>query len=205
MHPITTALILVNVVVFALQGVLGDALILEFALWPLGPRSRFADPTEVAPFQAWQLVTSSFLHGSPSHLFLNMFALWMFGRDVEQVLGSWRYLQLYLASVVTAAVVQLAVVSFSANGNPYPTLGASGGVFGILLAFGAMFPRRILVLLFPPIPMPAWLFVLLYGLVELASGVTGTQSGVAHFAHLGGMLGAGLVLVRWRRRARRTW
>jgi membrane associated rhomboid family serine protease len=203
MSPITTALILANVVVFALQGMLGDELILEFALWPLGPRPRFADPTEVAPFQVWQLVTSSFLHGSPSHLFLNMFALWMFGRDVERVLGSWRYLQLYFASVITAAVVQLAVVSFSAESDPYPTLGASGGVFGILLAFGAMFPRRILVLLFPPIPMPAWLFVLLYGLIELASGVTGTQSGVAHFAHLGGMLGAGLVLARWRGRARR--
>lgn len=194
MGPVTLTLIVLNVVAFWYQGVLGDRLIVEYALWPLGPHSRF---------EPWQLVTSSFLHGSPSHLFLNMFALWMFGRDVEAMLGSWRYLQLYFASVLTAAIVQLAVVSFAADPDPYPTIGASGGVFGILLAFGAMFPRRILVLLFPPIPMPAWLFVLLYGLVELASGVTGTQSGVAHFAHLGGMLGAGLVLARWRHRRRR--
>jgi membrane associated rhomboid family serine protease len=195
MGPVTLLLILANVAVFFLQAMGGPELIVEYALWPVRARPP--------RFEVWQLVTSSFLHGSSSHLFLNMFALWMFGRDVEAVLGSWRYFQLYFASVVTAAIVQLAVVSYAAEANPYPTIGASGGVFGILLAFGAMFPRRILVLLFPPIPMPAWLFVLLYGLVELASGVTGTQSGVAHFAHLGGMLGAGIVLARWRRRARR--
>ncbi|MCW5891152.1 MAG: rhomboid family intramembrane serine protease [bacterium] len=203
MHPVTTALLLVNVAVFVLQGVIGDELILEFALWPLGARSRHLAPNELGHFELWQLLTSSVLHGSPSHLFLNMFALWMFGRDVEQLLGSWRFLQLYLGSVLSAAVVQLAVVSYTAGPEPYPTIGASGGVFGVLLAFGALFPRRILILLFPPIPMPAWLFVLLYGLVELASGVTGTQSGIAHFAHLGGMLGAALVLARWRRQERR--
>lgn len=200
MHPVTTALILLNVAVFLLQGMLGDALILEFALWPLGPHPRH--PGDVGHFEPWQLVTSSVLHGSPSHLVLNMFALWMFGRDVEGLLGSWRFLQLYVGSVVSAGVVQLAVVSYAAGPEPYPTIGASGGVFGILLAFGALFPRRILVLLFPPIPMPAWLFVLLYGLIELASGVTNTMSGVAHFAHLGGMLGAALVLARWRARRR---
>lgn len=202
MHPVTTALILLNVAVFVLQGMLGDALIREFALWPLGPQPRH--PGDAGHFEPWQLVTSSVLHGSPSHLFLNMFALWMFGRDVEDLLGSWRFLQLYVGSVVSAGIVQLAVVSYTAGPEPYPTIGASGGVFGILLAFGALFPRRILVLLFPPIPMPAWLFVLLYGLLELASGVTNTMSGVAHFAHLGGMLGAALVLARWRARRRRA-
>jgi membrane associated rhomboid family serine protease len=82
--------------------------------------------------------------------------------------------------------------------EPYPTIGASGGVFGLLLAFAMYFPRRIIVLLIPPIPMPAWLFVTLYGILELYLGVTGTEAGVAHFAHLGGMAGAWLMIQYWR-------
>ena len=88
----------------------------------------------------------------------------------------------------------------TATGGVYPTLGASGGVFGVLLAFGVLFPDQMVVLLFPPIPMRAKYFVALYGIVELVQGVLGTQAGVAHFAHLGGMLGAGIVLLTWRRR-----
>lgn len=137
-------------------------------------------------------MTYAFLHGGLAHLFLNMFALWMFGRDVEQALGSRHYAILYFAAVLSAACVQLLVVSSS--GRFYPTVGASGGVFGVLLAFAYLFPRRTLVLLFPPIPMPAWLFVTVYGLIELTNGVFGTRSGIAHFAHLGGMLGAFVVL-----------
>jgi rhomboid family protein len=95
--------------------------------------------------------------------------------------------------VLTGSLAQLVVVSMSA-GPPYPTVGASGGIFGILLAFGVLFPRRTVVPLFPPIPMPAWTFVLLYALLELLNGVLGTVQGVAHFAHLGGMLGAFAVL-----------
>jgi len=145
-------------------------------------------------------VTSAFLHANLVHLFLNMLALRIFGRDVEQALGARRYLELYFAAVLSAAVVQLVVVS-AAGGAPFPTVGASGGIFGILLAFGVLFPRRIVTLLFPPIPMPAWLFVTLYGGIELTSGVLGTAAGIAHFAHVGGMAGAYLVLRRWRRQA----
>jgi membrane associated rhomboid family serine protease len=86
------------------------------------------------------------------------------------------------------------------GGVPYPTIGASGGVFGLLLAFGMMFPRRMVMLLFPPIPMPAWLLVTLYGALELLLGITGTQAGVAHFAHLGGMAGGFLMIQYWRGR-----
>jgi membrane associated rhomboid family serine protease len=181
-----------NVIVFALQSMSGDGLALQLALWPLGrfPIDRFGN--EVG-FHVWQLFTSAFLHGNLTHLLLNMFALWMFGRDVELVLGTRRFLILYMAAVLTGSLAQLAVVSMS-GGPPYPTVGASGGVFGILLAFGALFPRRTVVPLFPPIPMPAWVFVLLYGLLELTNGVLGTVQGVAHFAHLGGMLGAAAVL-----------
>lgn len=197
MRGVTGALILVNVVVFLLQG---DAMLLHFALWPVGRWPVPAPGGAVVGFEWWQLVTYAFLHGNPAHLFLNMFGLWMFGRDVESTLGPKRYVVLFFAAVLTAALVQLAAAS--ASGEVYPTVGASGGVFGVLLAFGMLFPRRRVLLLIPPIPMPAWLFVTLYGALELANGVFGTQAGVAHFAHLGGMVGALIAMTAWRGRLR---
>jgi membrane associated rhomboid family serine protease len=126
-----------------------------------------------------------------------MFALYMFGPDVERLLGAARFRLFYLVCVVGAALAQL-LVTATIYPNPSPTVGASGGIFGILLCFGMAFPRRTLLLLFPPIPMPAWLFVTLYGFMELYLGVFGSSQGVAHFAHLGGMA-AGYVLIRyWR-------
>jgi membrane associated rhomboid family serine protease len=150
-------------------------------------------------FAPWQLLTYAFLHANFMHLFLNMFGLYTFGRDVERAAGSRRFATLYFASVLTAGVTQLLVVSLPPVTDPYPTVGASGGVFGVLLAFAVLYPRRTVALIIPPVPMPAWLFVTLYGAAELLQGVTGTASGVAHFAHLGGMAGAWLVLRRWRR------
>jgi membrane associated rhomboid family serine protease len=197
---ITAALILLNTAVYLLQGMLGDSIVMQFALWPIG-RFEIPEIHVVVGFHPWQLVTYAFLHGSTAHLFLNMLALYMFGRDIERELGSLQYFCLYSAAVVSAALVQLLVVSLGSNSTPYPTIGASGGVFGVLLAFGMLFPRRTVVLLIPPIPMPAWLFVAGYAVIELANGVLGTAAGVAHFAHLGGMLGAGLVLHYRRRRA----
>lgn len=188
--PLTRLLIVANVVAFLGEAMTGDALIALFALWPL-------DSPNPA-FRPWQIVTYSFLHANLTHLLFNMFALFMFGGEIERVFGARRYFKLYLASVISAAVVQLAVSSLAIS-EPYPTVGASGGIFGLLLAFGMVFPRRIIFLLFPPIPMPAWLFVTLYGALELVLGVTGTAEGVAHFAHLGGMLGAWLMLGRRRR------
>jgi membrane associated rhomboid family serine protease len=109
----------------------------------------------------------------------------------------------YLVCVLTAALTQLAVQYPSGVVEEFvPVIGASGGVFGVLLAFAWYFPRQRIMLLFPPIPMPAWLFVTLYGLLELFLGVTGTQEGVAHFAHLGGMLGGALCILYWRARHR---
>jgi membrane associated rhomboid family serine protease len=195
MRGVTGALIFANLFVFALQVLYGDALIVPFALWPMGDQLAPQLGATIG-FRAWQLVTYAFLHGNGTHLFLNMFALWMFGRDCEAVLGSQRFLAMYAAAVLTAALVQLAVSS--ASGDSYPTVGASGGVFGVLLAFALLYPRRRVLLLIPPIPMPAWLFVTLYGVIELASGVLGTAAGIAHFAHLGGMAGAYLVLRSWR-------
>ena len=131
-----------------------------------------------------------------------MFALYMFGGEVERLLGHRHFLEYYLVCVVGAAVAQVVVMG-NMNQPPVPTVGASGGVFGLLLAFGMAWPHRRLMLLFPPIPMPAWLFVTLYGVLELYLGVTGSGAGVAHFAHLGGMAAGYALLMYWRGRARR--
>jgi len=200
--PVTWALLITNGVVYLLQELLGPQIVVWFALWPLHGSS----PAGLAGFLPWQLVTYSFLHGGPLHLVVNMLALYMFGSDIERVLGERRYLGYYFTCVVTAAAAQL-IVSAMSGGPPYPTLGASGGVFGVLLAFALYFPRRTVMLVIPPIPMPAWLFVTLYGAVELYLGITGTQAGVAHFAHLGGMLGGYAMIRYWRGRPpfRRRW
>ncbi len=198
--PVTRLLILANVLVYGLQMVMGNSLLLDFALWPLGTPSYPSAPS----FEVWQLISYGFLHAPDNwmHLFFNMFALYMFASDIERLLGTTRFLVYYFVCVVGAAVAQLAVIQIM-NSDPAPTIGASGAVFGILLAFGMAFPRRRLMLLIPPIPMPAWLFVTLYGILELVLGVTGTQAGVAHFAHLGGMAAGFVLLLYWRRTRRR--
>jgi len=193
---ITRALIIANVAVYAVDAMAGHALTYYLALWPIGS-GEF--PGGGPGFQPWQVVTYSFLHANIWHIAINMYALFMFGSELERLWGPKRYLNLYIASVATAAIAQLAYAQF-AGVDPYPTLGASGGVFGLLLAYAMYFPHRTIVLLLPPIPMPAWLFVVLYGLLELYLGVTGTQAGVAHFAHLGGMVGAWLMIRFWRGR-----
>ncbi len=190
MPPVTTALIVANVAIFLLFSGSGD-LLTSLALWPFGA----AQVTGVG-FAPWQLVTYAFLHGSVLHLFFNMFALYMFGTAIELVFGPRRYLAYYLVCVVSAGLTQLLVASMT--GEFYPTVGASGGVFGLLLAYALYFPNNRVMLLFPPIPMPARVFVLLYAALELVMGVTGAQSGVAHFAHLGGMVGGYLMLRYWR-------
>jgi membrane associated rhomboid family serine protease len=198
MARVTTWLILINVAVFVLQGFSSDALISNFALWPLGSY-YVSDLHATVGFHWWQLITSAFLHANFLHIAVNMYALYLFGHDVEKTLGARYYLALYFSAVLAASLVQLGVITATVGSAAYPTLGASGGVFGILLAFGILFPYRRLVLLFPPIVLPAWLFVTLYGLIELASGILGTEAGVAHFAHLGGMLGGYVVLRHWKR------
>lgn len=183
--PITQALLLINVALFAIDVLFGGLLTALFALWPLGS----------GRFMPWQLVSYGFLHGSLGHLFFNMLGLWMFGAELERIWGGKRYLQFYFACILTAALTQL-LVGLVAGGAP--TVGASGALFGLLMAFGMMFPNRIIMPLFPPIPMKAKVFVAVFGGLELLFGVTGTQSGVAHFAHLGGMLGGFLMIRFWR-------
>jgi len=202
--PITKALLWSNALVFGLQLLLGETNFYSFMLWPLGEYPLgFANGELVsAGFLPWQLVSYGFLHGSIGHLFFNMLAVFMFGSQIEQVWGSNRYATYYFVCVVGAGLVQLAVTTWSVaeGGSPYPTLGASGGVFGLLLAYGMMFPNRQVMLLIPPIPMKARTLVIAYGALELFLGVTGTRSGIAHFAHLGGMLFGFLLIQHWRGR-----
>ncbi|HSN31412.1 MAG TPA: rhomboid family intramembrane serine protease [Ideonella sp.] len=182
--PITQALLLVNVGVFCLQFLFGGPMLQIFALWPPGEG-----------FLPWQLVSYAFLHASFAHLFFNMLGLWMFGGELERVWGPKRFLQFYMASVLAAALTQVIV---TLNSLPYPTIGASGGIFGLLLGYAMMFPNRIIVPLIPPVPMKAKWFVLIYGLLELFLGVEGAAGGIAHFAHLGGMAGGYLMIRYWR-------
>jgi membrane associated rhomboid family serine protease len=186
MPPLTKSLLIANVVVFLLQQALGDSFSALLALWPLGS----------GEFMPWQLVTYAFAHASLTHIAFNMYGLWMFGSELERVWGPRRLAVFYFVSVLAAAIAQLAVSALL--GSDAPTLGASGGLFGLLVGFAMLFPQRRIVLLIPPIPMPAWVFVTLYGVIELTLGVTGTQAGVAHFAHLGGLLGGWLVIRYWR-------
>lgn len=146
-------------------------------------------------FHFWQPLTYMFMHANFSHLFCNMFAVWMFGAALEREWGGRRYLTYYLICGLGAACVQQLVWLFS---GPGITIGASGAVFGILLAFGWLFPEVRMFLLFLPIPIRARTFVFLYAFFELTAGIVGKAGdNVAHFAHLGGMLFGALVILWW--------
>ncbi len=197
--PATRALLIANVAVFLLQQLFPEPLLVHFALWPWGEARAMMSSHGVVEvgFQVWQLVSYAFMHGGFTHILFNMFALWMFGGRIEQLLGQREFLVYYFTCLVVAALCHELVVYFFTGGF-FPTVGASGAIFGVLLAYGMMFPHDRILLIIPPIPVPAWLFVSGYGLVELVMGVTGTQAGVAHFAHLGGMLGGFLLIEYWR-------
>jgi membrane associated rhomboid family serine protease len=192
MPPATRTLILINVVMFLLEQLNPGSILHAFALWPL----------HTSLFRPWQLITYGFLHDprNLAHIFFNMFALFMFGRALEQYWGGRRFVIYYLVCVIAAGLTQLIVQS--AGGLQEETIGASGGIFGVLLAFAWYFPRQRLFVIPIPIPIPAWLFVTGYALVELFFGVTGREQGVAHFAHLGGLLGGALCILYWRARHR---
>jgi membrane associated rhomboid family serine protease len=193
--PITRGLIIANIAVFLLEYLVGDRMIELFALWPSG-----------SLFHPWQLVTYAFLHSPTNlmHLVFNMFALYMFGGAMEMY---WRgqgaatfYVLYYFVSVLAGAGTELLVLS--QTNTVEPIIGASGGVFGVLLAYGWFFPRNRVLVLPIPVPIPAWLLVTLYGGLELWLGVTGRQDSVAHFAHLGGMLGGAVMILVWRSMSR---
>lgn len=189
--PFIKFLLFANAGIFLATGFLGlrfgdtslaEAVQSTLALWPWD-----------YGFQAWQLITYQYLHGGFSHILFNMIALWMFGMELENIWGSRRFAVYYTLAGIAAGITHL-TVSVLASSAPVPTVGASGSIMGVLLAFGMMFPDRP-VMIFPIFfPIPARIFVIGYAAIDLILGVSNAQDGVAHFAHLGGALGGFLLL-----------
>lgn len=183
MPPAIKAIIITNVIVFLFQNsAFGPTLATFGALWPVGSHNSAG-----YSFQIWQPITYLFLHGSFAHIFFNMFALWMFGVEIENYWGTRNFVSFYFTCGIGAALINL----LATYGSPYPTIGASGAIFGVLLAFGMMFPDRYIYLYFL-LPVKTKYFVAGYALIEFISGLgnrtMGSGSDIAHFAHLGGML-----------------
>lgn len=203
--PVVLNLLIANTVAYVATLVFGYQMVWgNFALFPV----------ESPLFKLWQPLTYMFLHGDFSHMFFNMFALWMFGRTLEIEMGSKRFFIYYIVCGVGAAILQLLVsqidlmslIPYSQAWEDYvcmPTMGASGAVYGLLLAFGMLYPNATIYLLIPPIPLKAKWFVVIYGLLELGLIFLMPGDGIAHFAHLGGMLWGWMLLMWWKYRPRR--
>ncbi|MBS1231585.1 MAG: rhomboid family intrarane serine protease [Bacteroidetes bacterium] len=203
--PVVKNIILINVLMlianWAAKGVFGTDLTTILGLY--FPKSE--------QFMPLQILTHMFMHADFWHLFFNMFALYMFGGILENVWGPKRFFIYYMVCGLGAAFVHETVIMFQYNKIMkdlqmilnVPTVGASGAVFGILLAFGVLFPNTQLMLLIPPIPIKAKYFVIGYGAIELWLAVTQPGSNIAHAAHLGGML-FGYILIRYWRKTTKT-
>lgn len=213
--PVVLNLIIANLVVF-LATMLYDSNMMyaNFAMFNVD--FRCLGEADMTLFEPWQPLTYMFMHSSVdfSHIFFNMFSLWMFGRTLELEMGWKRFLIYYIVCGVGAALFQMGVAQIdlahieigSKAWCAYmstPTVGASGAIFGLLLAFGLLHPNALISLIFPPITLKAKWFVIIYGVLELLLGVTGSMSNVAHFAHLGGMFWGLLLLLWWRHQARK--
>lgn len=195
MPKVTRTLLLINLAVYVLDLLLeqgGVNLSALCGLWYAG----------LPTFRLWQPLTYMFMHAGFMHLFFNMFALWMFGRIIEQLWGPQRFLIYYLVCGVGAGAVQ-ELCQLAGWINPYAmTVGASGAVYGVLLAFGMCLPNERIFIIPIPFPIKAKYFVLFYALIELFEGMAASD-GVAHFAHLGGMLFGFLLIRHWRRETQR--
>ena len=160
----------------------------------------WADAFNAPEFHSYQFVTYMFLHAGFGHLFSNMFALWMFGRTLEYELGSQRFLTYYMVCGIGAALIQIGVASLF--GENLTLLGASGAVFGLLLAFGVLHPNNMIYIIPLPFPIKAKWFVVGYAVLEIALGWSPINTGVAHFAHVGGMLWGLALLYWWRKKGK---
>lgn len=200
--PVIKYLLLINIAVFILQYFVMEIIYISgiplsqyfldyFALNTTNFSFTFQKPSPYGnpSFWPWQLLSFQFMHGGLWHLFFNMFAIWMFGIELENEWGSRKFLFYYLLTGIGAGLVQLAI-------SAGPTVGASGGVFGVLLAFGMTHPDR-KIFIFPIfIPIKAKYFVMIYAGLELFMGITGTSDGVAHLAHVGGAA-TGFLLIKY--------
>ena len=198
MTPVVKNLVIINVLVFLAQSAMPGLEPLLMGHYPLG-----------ANFEPWQVITHMFMHGSLTHIFFNMFALVVFGSALERAWGSKRFLQYYMLCGIGAFFMYEATVgyeilklteSLSYDGVAGRVVGASGCVYGLLLGFGMLFPNTELILLFPPIPIKAKYFVIIYGLIELSLAMSNSPGdNVAHVAHLGGMLFGFLLIKQWQK------
>ena len=204
--PVTRNLLIVNVILFIATLVNEDFMIGTFAMFY--PASPF--------FRWWQPLTHMFMHGGWWHIFFNMYTLVMFGMVVERALGTKKFLILYFVTGLGAVALHtgvewLEVRHLVASGDPSasmaytnllrtPMVGASGAIYGVLVAFAMLYPQARMTLLFPPVTLDAkWMVIIFIG-IELVTGITGTQLGIAHFAHLGGALFGFLLIWYWRKR-----
>ena len=199
---VTKNLVAINILMFIATLINENFMVANFAMFY--PASPF--------FKPWQILTHMFMHGGFWHIFFNMYSLLMFGSILERSLGPKKLLIFYFVTGLGAAALHTGVEwmqarVFIANGavNAYqallmtPTLGASGAIYGVLIGFAMLYPQAQLMLIFPPIPVKAKWLVVIFAVIELFSGINGIQDGVAHFAHLGGML-FGWLLIRWWRK-----
>lgn len=199
---VTKNLVAINILMFIATLVNENFMVANFAMFY--PASPF--------FKPWQILTHMFMHGGFWHIFFNMYSLLMFGSILERSLGPKKYLIFYFVTGLGAVALHTGVEwlqarVFIANGiaQAYqqllvtPTLGASGAIYGVLIGFAMLYPQARLILIFPPIPVKAKWLVIIFAAIELFSGINGIQDGVAHFAHLGGML-FGWLLIRWWRK-----
>ena len=207
--PVTKNLIIINVIVFVASLLNQNFMIGTFALFY---------PTSVY-FHWWQVVTHMFMHGGFWHIFFNMYTLLIFGCVVERILGSKKFLFFYFICGLGAVALHLGVeylqmqsyMQGAALGNATaiqnialiknpPTVGASGAIYGVLMGYAMLFPESRMTLLFPPVTLSAKWMVAIFAAIELFTGVTGISAGIAHFAHLGGMLIGWLMILSWRKR-----
>ena len=205
----TRSIIIINVLVMIMTSLNGDFMYRNFALFY--PTSPF--------FRIWQPVTHMFMHGGFFHLFFNMYTLYFFGRVLEERWGAKKFLVFYFVTGLGAALIhtgvewlqmqnwmsQVAEGSIIAQNKIHmlkmtPTVGASGAIYGVLMGFAMLYPDAILSLVFPPVSMKAKWFVLIFGGIELLTGITGTGGGIAHFAHLGGLIFGYLLIMYWKKR-----
>ena len=206
---VTRNLVIINCIVFLATLINKGFMIESFALFY--PTSPF--------FHWWQVVTHMFMHGGFWHIFFNMYTLIMFGMVVENYIGSKKFLMFYFICGLGAAGLHLGVeflqmqsfMDSAALGHPgalqnistiklTPTVGASGAIYGLLIAYAMIFPQSRMTLLFPPVTLSAKWMVVAFAVIELLTGVTGTVAGVAHFAHLGGMLIGFIMIWAWRKK-----
>ena len=190
--PVIKNLLIINVAVFFIQMIANNLMLGGKPLWYVLNMWFALNPiSDGFNFQIWQLITYQFMHGDFWHILFNMFMLWMFGMEIENLLGSKKFLLYYLTCGVAAGLAQLFIAPLFSS--PAPTIGASGAVYGVMIAFAMMFPDRYILLIFPPIPVKAKYMIGFFIIIEFLS-VNSANSTVAHLAHLGGAL-AGFLFI----------